>query len=106
MTTSANEHLLDWLRDAYAMEQQAEQMLQTQSDRLKHYPELKNRIDQHIVETQEQQRLVQSCIHRLGVSTSALKDIAIGLCKSAGNALGSVPVRPAVSISPAQLVMQ
>lgn len=76
MTTSANEHLLDWLRDAYAMEQQAEQMLRAQSDRLKHYPDLKRRIDEHIIETKEQQRLVESCIHRHGASTSVLKDIA------------------------------
>jgi len=50
MTESA-EHLLDWLRDAHAMEQQAEQMLRAQSGRLEHYPELKTRIDQHLEET-------------------------------------------------------
>ena len=42
------ENLLDWLRDAHAMEQQAEQMLKAQSKRLEHYPQLKARIDQHI----------------------------------------------------------
>ncbi|CAJ0704606.1 Protein YciE [Ralstonia edaphis] len=75
MTTSAQEHLLDWLRDAHAMEQQAEQMLRAQSGRLEHYPELKERIDRHIEETLEQQRLVDSCIRRLGGSTSVVKDI-------------------------------
>jgi ferritin-like metal-binding protein YciE len=43
------EHLLDWLRDAHAMEQQAEKMLRAQSERLEHYPKLKTRIDQHLV---------------------------------------------------------
>ena len=32
------EHLLDWLRDAHAMEQQAEQMLKAQAARIEHYP--------------------------------------------------------------------
>ena len=38
------ENLLDWLRDAHAMEQQAESMLKGQAERLEHYPELKGRI--------------------------------------------------------------
>ncbi len=76
MTTPANAHVLDWLRDAHAMEQQAEHMLRAQSGRLEHYPQLKARIDRHIEETLEQQRLVESCIHRLGGSTSAIKDLA------------------------------
>ena len=62
MTTSAKDHLLDWLRDAHAMEEQAEHMLRSQSSRLEHYPQLKARIDQHIEETREQQRMVKSCI--------------------------------------------
>jgi ferritin-like metal-binding protein YciE len=31
------ENLLDWLRDAHAMEQQAEKMLKAQSERLEHF---------------------------------------------------------------------
>ncbi|MCO5399192.1 ferritin-like domain-containing protein [Ralstonia soli] len=91
MTTPAQEHVLDWLRDAHAMEEQAEQMLRAQSDRLKHYPDLKRRIDEHIVETKEQQRLVESCIHRLGGSTSAMKDIAARIL-AFGQGLGSMAV--------------
>ena len=49
------ENLLDWLRDAHAMEQQAESMLKGQAERLEHYPELKGRIVRHIEETQGQQ---------------------------------------------------
>jgi ferritin-like metal-binding protein YciE len=74
--TDPKEHLLDWLRDAHAMEQQAEQMLRAQSGRLEHYPELKARIDQHLEETLGQQKLVAQCIERLGGSTSIIKDIA------------------------------
>ena len=74
--TDPKENLLDWLRDAHAMEQQAEQMLRAQSGRLEHYPELKARIDQHLDETLGQQRLVARCIERLGGSTSTIKDLA------------------------------
>ncbi len=35
------ENLMDWLRDAHAMEQQAEQMLKAQAARIEHYPQLR-----------------------------------------------------------------
>lgn len=76
MTTRAEDHLMDWLRDAHAMEQQAEKMLTATCDRLENYPELKARLQQHIDETREQARLVATCIERRGGDTSALKDLA------------------------------
>jgi ferritin-like metal-binding protein YciE len=81
------ENLLDWLRDAHAMEQQAEKMLRAQSERLEHYPELKARIDQHIEETLSQQQLVDGCLKRLGGSSSTLKDIT-GKLMAFGQAVG------------------
>lgn len=81
------ENLLDWLRDAHAMEQQAEKMLRAQSERLKHYPDLKARIDQHIQETLGQQKLVDQCLSRLGGSSSMLKDIT-GKLMAFGQAVG------------------
>ncbi len=48
MTTAAQENVMDWLRDAHAMEVQAEQMLTSTAKRLENYPELKARIEQHI----------------------------------------------------------
>lgn len=57
---------MDWLRDAHAMEQQAEQMLKAQAARIEHYHQRKARIEQHLEETLGQQRLVESCIERLG----------------------------------------
>ncbi|MHA4735270.1 ferritin-like domain-containing protein [Ensifer adhaerens] len=70
------EHLIAWLRDAHAMEEQAETMLSAQSGRLQNYPDLKARIDQHIEETREQARRLQTCLERLDDSTSSLKDIS------------------------------
>jgi len=40
-TTTKQDNLIDWLRDAHAMEQQAEKMLTAQAERLEHYPVLK-----------------------------------------------------------------
>ena len=87
--TDPAEHLLDWLRDAHAMEQQAEQMLRAQSGRLEHYPELKARIDQHLEETLGQQKLVAECIERLGGSTSVMKDLT-GKIMAFGQAVGGM----------------
>jgi ferritin-like metal-binding protein YciE len=76
MMTTPQEHLVDWLRDAYAMEKQAETMLKAQSGRLEHYPLLRERIDRHIEETLSQQSLLESCLDRLGSSPSAMKDLS------------------------------
>jgi len=73
MTGSAD-HLMDWLRDAHAAEQQAETMLSGMASRIEHYPDLKARIERHLEETRRQATLVRQCIERRGGSTSTLKD--------------------------------
>lgn len=75
MTTS-DERLDQWLRDAHAMEEQAEQMLSGLASRIENYPELKARVEQHLEETRTQAQRVRSCIERRGASTSTLKDAA------------------------------
>jgi ferritin-like metal-binding protein YciE len=69
------EHLIAWLRDAHAMEEQAVTMLTSQSKRLENYPELKARLDEHIGETREQSRALEECLQRLGESSSSMKDM-------------------------------
>ncbi|MDQ7990809.1 MAG: DUF892 family protein [Candidatus Dactylopiibacterium sp.] len=76
MTTTYQDNLLDWLRDAHAMEQQAETLLRAQSSRLENYPVLKSRIDQHLEETLGQQRLLEGALTQAGGDTSLLKDLA------------------------------
>jgi ferritin-like metal-binding protein YciE len=75
MTTHANEHLADWLRDAHAMEQQAEAMLEGQASRLEHYPELRQRVAQHLEDTRWQRSQLEGCLARLGSSPSTVKDL-------------------------------
>jgi ferritin-like metal-binding protein YciE len=72
---SAKERLLQWLRDAHAMEEQAEDMLSSQAKRLENYPELRSRIEQHLRETRRHAERVQNCIERQGSSTSTIKDM-------------------------------
>jgi ferritin-like metal-binding protein YciE len=83
------ENLLDWLRDAHAMEQQAEKMLSAQSERLEHYPELKARIDQHLQETLGQKEALERRIKELGSSPSMLKDLG-GKLMAFGQAVGGM----------------
>ncbi|KVE28947.1 hypothetical protein WS67_08330 [Burkholderia singularis] len=74
--TSPREYLEDWLRDAYAMERQAETMLSAQLSRLDNYPLLHAQLRQHLDETRIQQTLVEGCLRRLGTTPSAIKDLA------------------------------
>ncbi|OHV12954.1 ferritin-like domain-containing protein [Kushneria phosphatilytica] len=85
--TRAEERLLQWLRDAHAMEEQAEQMLRGQASRIEHYPELHKRIEQHIDETCDQAAQIKGCIERLGGTTSGFKDMG-GKLAAMGQALG------------------
>ena len=85
--TDVMKNYIDWLRDAHAMEQQAEQMLKAQSSRIEHYPELEARITQHIQETQGQRELLESCFERLGEKPSAVKDV-MGRLAAFGQAVG------------------
>ncbi|MDF3981369.1 ferritin-like domain-containing protein [Luteibacter sp. PPL201] len=90
--TKETENLLDWLRNAHAMEQQAEQMLRAQAKRIEHYPDVKARIESHLQETLGQQDRVKGCIERLGGTTSAMKDMmgqVMAFGQAAGGAMNS-----------------
>ncbi|MCQ4261569.1 hypothetical protein CXK91_02590 [Stutzerimonas stutzeri] len=85
------ERLVEWLRDAHAMEAQAETMLNKQASRIEHYPELKARIEQHITETQNQAKLIEGCLQRYDKSYSGLKDLG-GKMMAMGQAMGGMMV--------------
>lgn len=71
--TTPREHLIDWLQDAYAMEVQAEKLMDNLRSRLNQYPSLSAKLDQHIQETKGQAEQVKQCLHQLGADTSSLK---------------------------------
>lgn len=72
--TVADDVLNDWLRNAHAMEEQALTMLKGQEGRLENYPDLRQRISQHIRETERHAELVRGCLERRNTDTSSLKD--------------------------------
>lgn len=84
-----NEVVDQWLRDAHAMEKQAEQMLSSQVGRLEHYPELRQRLDEHKDETQAQAERIKRCLDARGASTSTVKD-ALGQATAMMQGLGGI----------------
>ncbi|MDB5490683.1 MAG: hypothetical protein JWO78_532 [Micavibrio sp.] len=88
--SETREHLIHWLRDAYAMEKQALEMCERQSERIENYPELKARIAEHVVETKSQIARLDECFKLLEESPSAVKDAAgwfMGNMQAAGGML-------------------
>ena len=83
------ENYLSWLRDAHAMEKQAEEMLEKMTSRLEHYPDLKARLQQHIEETRQQQQMLQQVIDRQDTSNSTMKDM-MGKVAAMGQAVGGM----------------
>jgi ferritin-like metal-binding protein YciE len=84
----AREWLIQWLRDAHAMEEQAETMLSGQLSRLENYPELSNRIQLHLEETKQQASRLQDCLDRIGEGTSTFKDAGGKLMATAQSVSG------------------
>jgi ferritin-like metal-binding protein YciE len=74
--TDPREHLVDWLRDAYAMEGQAVSMLETQASRLENYPQVQLGIQEHLDTTQRQRDAIRGCLEQLGSDPSVLKEVA------------------------------
>lgn len=68
------EHYHDWLRDAHAMEKQAESMLESMASRIDNYPDVRARIEQHITETKQQINVLEEILDRNDISRSMLKD--------------------------------
>lgn len=80
----AKDRLLQWLRDAHAMEKQAETMLRRTANRIEHYPSLKSKLTEHRDVTARQATRIAECIQRLNGGTSTIKDIGgsiIGLAQ-------------------------
>lgn len=78
-----------WLRDAHAMEKQAEKMLIAISGRNEHLPEIRQRIEHHLTETQHQLALLEEIIKRNNISPSLLKD-TMGKMMALGQSIGGM----------------
>jgi ferritin-like metal-binding protein YciE len=67
------DELIDWLRDAYAMERGLEITLQKQSANLELNATLREQARLHLEETKRHAEAVHACLEQLGADTSALK---------------------------------
>lgn len=88
MATSTIENICDWLRDAHAMEEQAEKLFSGQAERLKEYTSLRTKLEAELSYIQEHQALLTARIEQLGTSTSTIKDVAGKVVASAQNMSG------------------
>ncbi len=65
------------LRNQHAVENQAIELLERQIGRLENYPEMRERMQRHLQESQEQARRIEELLSGFGTSHSALKDTAM-----------------------------
>jgi ferritin-like metal-binding protein YciE len=89
---SNREHLIEWLRDAHAMEMKAIEILEKQVDGYEEFPEIGKRVRQHLEETKRQSERIERCIEKLDSSYSTTKDIAgkaMGNFAAMANAMAS-----------------
>lgn len=76
---SATESLIQWLKDAHTMEEQSIQLLGHIYDRLDNYPLLKDKIADHLEETEGQKKLLAGCLERLQSSASSFDELTARL---------------------------
>ncbi|HEY7383364.1 MAG TPA: ferritin-like domain-containing protein [Beijerinckiaceae bacterium] len=66
------------LRNTHALETEALQIMNRQVERLERYPEMEQKLRQHIRETEGQQRRIEEALHALGEDRSLLKEAVMG----------------------------
>lgn len=90
MTDTARKIYVTGLRNAHAMEAQAIELLQRQIGRLENYPEMTARMQQHLTESEGQQKRLEEALASLSETYSSIKDTAMA---ALGNlmALGHAP---------------
>jgi ferritin-like metal-binding protein YciE len=64
------------LRNAHAMETQARELMERQSERLGDYPEVQAKVAAHLEETKVQLQRLERCLEECGETSSTLKDAA------------------------------
>jgi ferritin-like metal-binding protein YciE len=68
--------LIDWLRDAHAMERTSVDNLDRLADRFSRHPELSVRFREHWRESLGQVVALEACLKKLGSDTSTFRDLA------------------------------
>ena len=78
MASTVQDIYLTGLRNAHALEAQADQLLSRQVERIESYPAMRQRLQQHIEETRRQSKRLEQILGAHGTSESTLKDLATG----------------------------
>jgi hypothetical protein len=73
-TDRMQELFITGLKNAHAMEKQALSIMTPQMERIEHYPEVAERLREHIAETNDQLMRIDEIFDALGSRASALKD--------------------------------
>jgi len=78
MASSITDIYLVGLRNAHALEVQAIQLLERQVERLENYPQMVERLRQHIEESRNQSARLEQILQGRGTSESTFKDMLTG----------------------------
>src|SRR5690606_20396603 len=78
-TSATRKIFVTGLKNAHAMENQALSIMKPQVSRIENYPEVAQRLQQHITETEGQIGRLERILDGLGEKNSALKDMALSL---------------------------
>lgn len=73
----AQELFITGLKNAHAMERQAQEMLERQVERMDKYPDLHTRLSEHLAETKQQVKRLDKILEDLGTSPSTVKDATL-----------------------------
>lgn len=87
MGGTRKEEFLDWLRDAHALEKQAQQLFEGQAERYDDYPNIQVSLSAEVNHSRHFQRLLDEQINRLGSSASAIKDTTGNVIAGAKNVM-------------------
>jgi ferritin-like metal-binding protein YciE len=74
---AARDLFITGLRNAHAMESQAQELMERQVERMTDYPNVQARLREHLEETKQQLLRLERILEALGSSPSALKDMAL-----------------------------
>ena len=86
------ELLINWLKDAHAMEEMQKQTLERFAGLLDDYPDAKARVEEHLKITERQTDDVKSCLDRLGEDSSSVKE-AVGSVAGAVQGMATAPFK-------------
>jgi ferritin-like metal-binding protein YciE len=82
-TMKTHDQFIAWLNDAYAMEKSLAQVLETHASAAQNFPDVREQITAHLVQTRRHADLIEQCLGQLGEKPSAAKAVL-------GSAMGTV----------------